>query len=75
MAGSYRIQRRMDNAGLTKAIAEVLSLEQGDTDKLCEYSPKTLLELVFQVFGDKQVLMLIWKPRDNSTRPNVNYRK
>ncbi|MEO6563054.1 MAG: ATP-binding protein, partial [Nitrosospira sp.] len=54
--GVIEYQRRMDNAGLTRAIAEVLSLEQGDTDKLCEYSPKTLLELVFQVFGDKQVL-------------------
>ncbi|MDN5752268.1 MAG: AAA family ATPase [Nitrosospira sp.] len=54
--GVIEYQRRMDNAGLTKAIAEVLSLEQGDTDKLCEYSPKTLLDLVFQVFGDKEVL-------------------
>ena len=54
--GVTEYQRRMDSAGLTKAMAEVLSLEQGDTDKLCEYSPKTLLELVFQVFGDKQVL-------------------
>jgi chromosome segregation ATPase len=54
--GVVEYQRRMDNAGLTRAIAEVLSLEQGDTDKLCEYSPKTLLDLVFQVFGDKQVL-------------------
>ena len=54
--GVIEYQRRMDSAGLTKAMAEVLSLEQGDTDKLCEYSPKVLLELVFQVFGDKQVL-------------------
>ena len=38
------------------AIAKVLALEQGDTDKLCEYSPKALLELVFDVFGDKEVL-------------------
>lgn len=42
--------------GLSAAIAEVLALEQGDTDKLCEYSPKALLDLVFQVFGDKQIL-------------------
>jgi len=54
--GVIEYQRRMDSAGLTKAMAEVLSLEQGDTDKLCEYSPKALLDLVFQVFGDKQVL-------------------
>jgi len=49
-------QRRLDNAGLSAAITKVLALEQGDTDKLCEYSPKALLELVFDVFGDKEVL-------------------
>lgn len=46
----------LEAAGLTRAMAEVLALEQGDTDKLCEYSPKALLDLVFQVFGDKAVL-------------------
>lgn len=49
-------QTRLAWGGLTPAIAKVLSLEQGDTDKLCEYSPKALLELVFDVFGDKEVL-------------------
>ena len=49
-------RRRLDQAGLTQAMAEVLALEQGDTDKLCEYSPRALLDLVFHVFGDKQVL-------------------
>src|SRR5207245_5482158 len=46
----------LEGAGLTRAIKRVLSLEQGDTDKLCEYTPKQLLELVFDVFGDKEVL-------------------
>lgn len=50
----YRVQ--LEGAGLTRAIKRVLSLEQGDTDKLCEYTPKQLLELVFDVFGDKEVL-------------------
>ncbi|MBE9608448.1 ATP-binding protein [Chitinilyticum piscinae] len=54
--GVNEYRRRLEAAGLTPAIAEVLALEQGDTDKLCEYSPKALLDLVFQVFGDKQVL-------------------
>ncbi|SMC28991.1 RecF/RecN/SMC N terminal domain-containing protein [Andreprevotia lacus DSM 23236] len=54
--GVNEYKRRLEQAGLTPAIAEVLALEQGDTDKLCEYSPKALLELVFQVFGDKEVL-------------------
>lgn len=49
-------QHRLAWGGLTPAIAKVLSLEQGDTDKLCEYSPRALLELVFDVFGDKEVL-------------------
>ena len=49
-------RQRLENAGLTNAIRHVLSLEQGDTDKLCEYSPRQLLELVFSVFGDQEVL-------------------
>lgn len=49
-------QRILHSAGLSPAIARVLSLEQGQTDKLCELSAKELLDLVFQVFGDKEVL-------------------
>ena len=49
-------QRILHGAGLSPAIARVLSLEQGQTDKLCELSPRELLDLVFQVFGDKEVL-------------------
>ncbi|MDQ3564192.1 MAG: hypothetical protein M3436_08655 [Pseudomonadota bacterium] len=54
--GLHDYKRRLDNAGITSAMAEVLALEQGETDKLCEYSPKLLLDLVFKVFGDQQVL-------------------
>ncbi len=49
-------QRLLHEAGLSPAIAKVLSLEQGQTDKLCEYKPRELLDLVFDVFGDKEVL-------------------
>ncbi len=51
---SYR--KRLSHAGLSNAMGKVLALEQGETDKLCEYSPRQLLDLVFQVFGDKEVL-------------------
>ena len=54
--GVREYQRRLHDAGLTPAITQVLSLEQGQTDKLCELTPKALLDLVFQVFGDKQAL-------------------
>lgn len=46
----------LSGAGLSPAIAKVLSLEQGQTDRLCEYSPRELLRLVFDVFGDQEVL-------------------
>lgn len=54
--GVREYRSALERAGLTHAISKVLSLEQGDTDKLCEYSPRHLLELVFSVFGDQEVL-------------------
>ncbi len=54
--GVETYRKRLANAGLSSAMAKVLALEQGETDKLCEYAPRQLLDLVFQVFGDKEVL-------------------
>ncbi len=54
--GPDTYRKRLANAGLSPAMAKVLALEQGETDKLCEYAPRQLLDLVFQVFGDKEVL-------------------
>jgi chromosome segregation protein len=60
--------QRLESAGLTQAIKRVLSLEQGDTDKLCELSSKSLLSLVFDVFGDKEAL-------DNYTHAKTEQRE
>ena len=49
-------KKRLEAAGLTRAIGRVLALEQGQTDRLCELSPRELLRLVFEVFGDQEVL-------------------
>jgi chromosome segregation ATPase len=49
-------KKRLEAAGLTRAIGRVLALEQGQTDRLCELSAKELLRLVFEVFGDQEVL-------------------
>lgn len=54
--GPRDYDQRLEMAGLTRAIKKVLALEQGETDKLCEYSSRELLALVFDVFGDKEVL-------------------
>ncbi|TDR76645.1 ATP-binding protein [Paludibacterium purpuratum] len=62
--GVQEYRRQLEMAGLTPAVAEVLALEQGDTDKLTEYSPRQLLDLVFQVFGDKDVLDNYQRARD-----------
>ena len=43
----------------------VLSLEQGATDKLCELSPRELLDLVYDVFGDKETLDEYQRARAN----------
>ncbi len=50
----YRV--RLAGAGLSRAICRVLTLEQGATDKLCQLSPRELLQLVFDVFEDKAVM-------------------
>jgi chromosome segregation ATPase len=54
--GVETYRKRLAHAGLSNAMGKVLALEQGETDKLCEYAPRQLLDLVFQVFGDKEVL-------------------
>lgn len=54
--GVETYRKRLSHAGLSTAMGKVLALEQGETDKLCEYAPRQLLDLVFQVFGDKEVL-------------------
>ena len=56
-------RRRLESAGLTPAIAEVLALEQGDTDKLCEYSPRALLDLVFHVLARKRFSTTTARPK------------
>lgn len=54
--GVRQYEAQLEGAGLTRAIKRVLALDQGHTDKLCEYSGRQLLELVFDVFGDQEVL-------------------
>src|SRR5450830_178712 len=42
--GVENYRKRLANAGLSPAMAKVLALEQGETDKLCEYAPRQLLD-------------------------------
>jgi chromosome segregation ATPase len=54
--GVQEYRHRLAAGGLSQAVLRVLSLEQGATDKLCELSPRELLDLVYDVFGDKETL-------------------
>lgn len=49
-------QVELEKAGFSHAMLTVLALEQGSTDKLCEYAPRELLNLVYAAFGDKPTL-------------------
>jgi chromosome segregation protein len=63
--GVQEYRHRLTAGGLSQAVLRVLSLEQGATDKLCELSPRDLLDLVYDVFGDKETLDEYQRARAN----------
>jgi chromosome segregation ATPase len=63
--GVQEYRHRLSAGGLSQAVLRVLSLEQGATDKLCELSPRDLLDLVYDVFGDKETLDEYQRARAN----------
>jgi chromosome segregation ATPase len=63
--GVQEYRHRLTAGGLSQAVLRVLSLEQGATDKLCELSPRELLDLVYDVFGDKETLDEYQRARTN----------
>jgi chromosome segregation protein len=63
--GVQEYRNRLSAGGLSQAVLRVLSLEQGATDKLCELSPRELLDLVYDVFGDKETLDEYQRARAN----------
>lgn len=54
--GVREYQRQLEGAGLSQSIRHVLALEQGATDKLCEKKPTELLKLVFDAYGEQEIL-------------------
>lgn len=59
------------SAGFTDALLKVLALEQGQTDKLCEKSPRELMDLLLDVHGDKKVLERYRDARQNYHAANM----
>ncbi|HXE71601.1 MAG TPA: ATP-binding protein, partial [Candidatus Nitrosotenuis sp.] len=60
--------RHLERAGVSRSVLRVLALEQGATDQLCEKSPRELLELVFDVFGDREVIEQYQTAREEQRR-------
>lgn len=58
-------------AGFTDALLKVLALEQGQTDKLCEKSPRELMDLLLDVHGDKRILERYKDARQNYHAANM----
>ncbi|EAT16960.1 AAA family ATPase [Desulfuromonas acetoxidans] len=52
-------------AGLRGAIRKVLTLEQGATDELCTRSPREILNLVFEAYGEQKTLDNYQKAKDD----------
>lgn len=65
MLGLKEYQSILQKAGLSPAMLRVLALEQGATDRLCEYSPREMLSLVYDAFGDKPTLENYEKARQD----------
>ena len=63
--------REISEAGFSSAFLKVLALEQGQTDKLCEKSPRELLDLLLEVHGDKQIIERYQKARTNYHSANL----
>ncbi len=61
----------VNEAGLSAAILKVLALEQGQTDKLCEKSPREILDLLLDVHGDKQIIERYKRARENYHRAHL----
>lgn len=55
----------LHRAGFSDALLRVLALEQGQTDKLCEKSPRELLNLLLDVHGDKSIIERYQHAREN----------
>lgn len=65
MMGLREYRSVLESAGFSGAMLRVLTLEQGATDRLCEYSPKELLNLVYDAFGDRTTLDNYEKARED----------
>lgn len=55
----------LHQAGFSNALLKVLALEQGQTDTLCEKSPRELLDLLLDVHGDKEIIERYQRAREN----------
>lgn len=69
--GPATYTREIQQAGFSEAFLKVLALEQGQTDKLCEKSPRELLDLLLDVHGDKQIIERYKQARENYQEANL----
>ncbi len=69
--GPETYTREIQKAGFSEAFLKVLALEQGQTDKLCEKSPRELLDLLLDVHGDKMIIERYRQARENYQTANL----
>lgn len=65
--------RIVHQAGCSDSLLKVLALEQGQTDKLCDKSPRELLELLLDVHGDKEIIDRYKIARENYQTAHLQF--
>jgi hypothetical protein len=73
--GVQEYRRRLEVAGLTPAVGEVLALEQGDTDKLTEYSPANCWTWCFRYSATRTCWTTTSAPATNNAPPSWNWKR
>ena len=66
--GSEAYSDILNKAGVSKSLLNILTLEQGDTNKLCSKTPQELFSYVMEIKGNQIVL-------DQYKNAKINYRK
>lgn len=73
--GVTHFRKQLENAGLTREIANVMRIPQDQTSKLADMSPQKLLDLVLDVRGDKAPLEAWREARENQTETQRTLRR
>lgn len=57
--------RQMEEAGVSRSTLKLIALEQGQTDRIGQLTPKELLELVMDITGNREIIRRYEEAKNN----------